>query len=84
MPPVRIFDVEWDARNINHATTDATMQEVTQAIRNARLIYSNPNKHGSANSKLISETDGGRKLVIMGNYDPATGVFRPITSWETK
>lgn len=85
MPPVRIFDVEWDDKNLQHLSGhEVHWIEVDQAIRNAREIRRNPNKDGAADSMLVAETDGGRLLRVFGNYNRRGNSFRPITAWEVR
>lgn len=72
--------VEWDDANLDHATVRASVAEIEQAIANADRLYRN---RQSPSRRLIrSDTDGGRRLVIVIALLDDGRAVRPITAWE--
>lgn len=82
MPPVRIFNVEWDDGNLGHLSHSVSPDEVTQALLNASEMRRNPKKGGSARWAVTAYTNGNRRLFVLGNFDEDGASFRPITAWE--
>jgi hypothetical protein len=73
--------IEWDENNIEHAASRATVDEITQAITNAKTMI----KHRTIPNRVVilAETDGGRKLTVIA--DVVRGdTLRPVTAWEEK
>lgn len=42
----------------------------------------NPKKGGTAQWAVTAQTNGDRRLFVLGNYDEHAASFRPITAWE--
>lgn len=73
--------IEWDENNLEHAASRATVDEITQAIINAKTMT----RHRTVPNRVVmlSETDGGRLLRIIA--DVVRGdTLRPVTAWEEK
>ena len=73
--------IEWDENNLEHAASRATVDEITQAIINAKTMT----RHRSIPYRVVmlSETDGGRLLRVIA--DVVRGdTLRPVTAWEEK
>lgn len=81
---MRIEVIEWDDGNIEHATGHGvSVTEIEQAV--AKATSGRRNKRGgSGDIRIDSTTDGGRRVVVIGAYDPTRGLFRPITAWEAE
>lgn len=73
--------IEWDERNLEHAASRATVDEITQAIINAKTMT----RHRTIPDRVVmlSETNGGRLLRVIA--DVVRGdTLRPVTAWEEK
>ncbi len=81
---MRIEVIEWDDGNIEHATGHGvSVIEIEQAVANATV--GRRNKRGrSGDIRIDSATDGGRRVVVIGAYDPMRCLLRPITAWEAE
>jgi hypothetical protein len=73
--------IEWDENNLEHAASRATVDEITQAIINAKTMT----RHRTIPDRVVmlAETDGGRLLRVIA--DVVRGdTLRPVTAWEEK
>lgn len=73
--------IEWDENNLEHAASRATVDEITQAITNAKTMT----RHRTIADRVVilAETDGGRLLRVIA--DVVRGdTLRPVTAWEEK
>lgn len=71
--------VEWDDRNLGHLKR-ATAAEVEQAIANADEVF--PHRPVADRRVIRSETNGGRRLVLIVQLRDGGRTVRPITAWE--
>lgn len=78
---MRFEVVEWDDSNLGHLKR-ATAAEVEQAIANADHVF----RHRTIAHRGVirSETDGGRRLVLIVELRDRGRAVRPITAWEEK
>jgi hypothetical protein len=73
--------IEWDEHNLEHAALRATVDEITQAVTNARTMTRHRTVPGRV--VMLAETDGGRLLRVIA--DVVRGdTLRPVTAWEEK
>jgi hypothetical protein len=73
--------IERDENNLEHAASRATVDEITQAIINAKTMT----RHRTIPDRVVmlSETNGGRLLRVIA--DVVRGdTLRPVTAWEEK
>lgn len=73
--------IEWDENNLEHAASRANVDEITQAIINAKAMV----KHRTIPDRVVmlAETDGGLLLRVIA--DVVRGdTLRPVTAWEEK
>ena len=73
--------IEWDENNLEHATSRASVDEITQAIINARTMT----RHRTIPDRVVmlSETNGGRPLRVIADVMRGD-TLRPVTAWEEK
>ena len=74
-----IFDhIEWDERNLDHATRRLTAAEIGQAIWTADRLF--PHREHADWALFRSVTDGGKAVVVI--VEIVSDGVRPITGWE--
>jgi hypothetical protein len=76
---MRFEVVEWDDSNLGHLKR-ATAAEVEQAIANADHVF--PHRTNADRGVIHSETNGGRRLVLIVELRDGGRTVRPITAWE--
>lgn len=73
-------DIQWDDHNLGHATRRLSLPEIEQGIWNAEGYYSQKRTPGRV--VFRTETDGGKRIVIVAELIYITNEVRPITAWE--
>ncbi|MEU8818642.1 hypothetical protein [Actinoplanes sp. NPDC048796] len=82
VPEIWPEHIEWDDHNLEHATRHGvSAAEVDQVLNSGPKYYRN-RKGRSGDLVAIGLTRGGRTVVVVVEWRPATAVMRPITAWE--
>jgi hypothetical protein len=80
---VLVREFEWDEGNLQHLAERGLAADEIDGMLQSRMTAIRNKRSGSGTYKLVGRGRSGRPLTIVVTETAITGMWRPITGWES-